>query len=71
MTKFIATECPCIGEMRERLGLKEDDTSRDKAIEAMEPESRLRLLAGWHLGDPSWAGRFIRWARTCGYEVKP
>ncbi len=58
-----------ISEMRQRLGLKEDDDSRDVLIEEMTPEQRLRLICGWHLGDSEWAETFLDWARDAGYEI--
>lgn len=36
----------------------------------MQPHDRFRHVVGWHIGDPNWAGRFIRWAKECGYEIK-
>lgn len=44
-----------VPEMRQRLGLKEDDTKRDKEIEAMKPMERVRLVFGWYLGSGDWA----------------
>lgn len=60
-----------IEDMRQRLGLDADDSSSDKRIEKMSSEERLKLLCGWHLGDPAWAHQFINWARDAGYEVTP
>lgn len=58
-----------IGEMRQRLGLKSDDKSRDDHIERLVPIERLKLLCGWHLGDPAWAHQFLNWARDAGFEI--
>jgi hypothetical protein len=59
-----------IGDMRQRLGLEEDDASRDAQIEAMPPMERLKLVCGWHLGDPGWAGHFLDWARDAGFKIE-
>lgn len=47
-----------VEEMRQRLGLDEDDKSRDAEIVAMTPIERVRLLAGWRLGSSEWADTF-------------
>jgi hypothetical protein len=47
-----------VWEMRQSLGLDENDTSRDAEIEAMTPMRRVELVVGWYLGDPKWAVRF-------------
>lgn len=47
-----------VDDLRQRLGLEPDDTSQDAIIEKMTPMQRVRMLAGWHLGDPSWADTF-------------
>jgi hypothetical protein len=60
-----------IGDMRQRLGLKADDTKLDEEIEKMSPEARLALLCGWHFGDPGWASTFIEWAKDAGFKVSP
>jgi hypothetical protein len=57
--------------VRQRLGLKENDDSRDAHIDAMEPIQLLRHVAGWNLGYPDWANTFLGWARDCGYQIKP
>jgi hypothetical protein len=59
-----------IGDMRQRLGLEPDDTSRDCHIEGMTPMERLRLLCGWNLGDPDWAQSVIAWVTYAGFTVK-
>jgi hypothetical protein len=58
-----------IGQMRQRLGLKPDDKSQDDRIEKMQPIDRLKLLCGWHLGDPAWAHQFLNWARDAGFKI--
>jgi hypothetical protein len=41
--------------LRERLGLEDDDTSRDSEINAREPMENLRELSAWEFGDSGWA----------------
>lgn len=55
-----------VEEMRQRLGLSEDDESRDKEIEAMDPLQRVRLIAGWYLGDGGWADTFREYCESQG-----
>lgn len=58
-------------DIRQRLGLDENDTSRDTEIEAMTPEKKLRAVVGWHLGDEQWANDFINWAVALGVTIEP
>ena len=58
-----------IGDMRQRLGLEEDDTRRDDEIEKMSPRDRFRLLCGWHLGHPNWAHTILDWAKDAGLKI--
>jgi hypothetical protein len=60
-----------VEEMRQRLGLEADDTSRDRQIEEMEPMERVRLLAGWTLGDPDWADTFKDFFESQGLYLAP
>lgn len=55
-----------VEEMRQRLGLDPDDTSRDKEIESMSPMDRIRLLAGWFHGDSDWAGEWKHYFESQG-----
>jgi hypothetical protein len=55
MNELTADDIVDIESMRQRLGLKEDDTSRDAFILKKTPMERVRLLAGWHHGSESWA----------------
>jgi lactam utilization protein B len=64
------TNNPYIGEMRQRLGRKEDDTSRDAEIANMTAMQRLQLLCGWHFGDPAWASSIIEWAKASGFKIE-
>lgn len=60
-----------IEEMRGRLGLEKDDTSRDKDIAAMTPHGRLELICGWTLGYSDWSDRFLSWAEDAGFKISP
>lgn len=59
-----------IKDMRGRLGLEENDTSRDAYIEGLEPIQRLRLIAGWNLGYDEWAHKIMDWVRDAGFKIK-
>lgn len=59
-------QIPYIEEMRQRLGLDENDTSKDVFIEEMDPLERVRLIAGWYLGDGSWADTFMEYFQSQG-----
>jgi hypothetical protein len=59
-----------IKQMRQRLGLKANDASCDKAIARMTPLKRLELLCGWHIGDGSWASSFLNWAEDVGFKIE-
>lgn len=43
-----------VEEMRQRLGLSKDDTSRDCDILEMSPIDRVALIAGWYAGSEQW-----------------
>lgn len=58
-----------IGKMRQRLGLKAEDASRDAGIAKMTPEERLALICGWTLGDPGWGHTFMSWAKDVGFKI--
>jgi hypothetical protein len=47
-----------VEKMRQRLGLEEDDPKKDHLIIAMTPMQRVRLIAGYVLGDSGWADEF-------------
>jgi len=55
-----------VEEMRQRLGLDENDKSKDLEIEEMEPLERVALIAGYELGDSSWAHTFKEWCESQG-----
>ena len=46
--------------LRERLGLDENDTSRDGIINNRPAITNLEELCAWEFGDPSWARWFIK-----------
>jgi hypothetical protein len=60
-----------IQEMRQRLGLQPDDTSRDVDIEKMSPTKRLSLLTGWHLGYDGWEHTILNWVEDAGFKITP
>jgi len=64
--KLTIDEIGYLEEIRQRLGLEENDNSRDESIEQMEPIERVRLLAGWFLGDGNWADTFVEWLESQG-----
>ena len=47
-----------IEEMRQRLGGNADDPTFDCDILIRSPLARVRLIAGWFLGDEEWADTF-------------
>jgi hypothetical protein len=53
-------------EMRKRLGIEQNDTSLDSEIMQMSPIDRVRLIAGWELGDPQWADTFKEYFESQG-----
>mgnify|MGYP001616372269 CR=1 FL=1 len=55
-----------VEEIRQRLGLKSDDTSRDWQIHGMTPFLRVRLIAGWYHGKPDWADTFKEYCESQG-----
>jgi hypothetical protein len=50
-----------LAAIRGRLGVEEDDPSKDEEILRMTPLQRVRLIAGWELGDEGWADTFKSW----------
>lgn len=55
--------------LRQRLGLEDDDDSKDGIIAKYSPEKIVRELSAWHLGDPRWAESFAYWMKK--YGAKP
>lgn len=53
-------------KMRQRLGLEENDTSRDEYLKGLPPFERVRIIAGWLLGDERWADNFFVWCNSQG-----
>lgn len=58
-------------KLRKRRGLEPEDKTQDDLLRQMTPENKLREVCGWELGDKSWAGQFVSWARDCGYTIEP
>jgi hypothetical protein len=52
--------------LREYSELEEDDSSQDEMLLALPPMERMEMIAGWHLGDPSWANQFKQWFENQG-----
>ena len=50
----IIAELPYIDSMRQRLGLKPNDSSKDAYIGSLSLFERVRLIAGWEHGDEGW-----------------
>jgi hypothetical protein len=55
--------------LRQRWGVEPTDDSKDNRINDLTPRKALRDVCGWHLGDPTWADTFLKWADACGFEV--
>jgi len=55
-----------VEELRQRLGLDENDTSRDEYILSLPSMRRVELLSGWYFGDEAWAGTFKEWCESQG-----
>lgn len=56
-------------KIRQREGLKKDDTSEDDRIEKMSPLRKFRRVMGWEFGSDYWADRALEWAKDCGYKI--
>lgn len=55
-----------VEEMRQRLGVGENDTSKDSTIEGMSALERVRLIAGWYHGDGAWADSYREYFESQG-----
>ena len=66
MEKMTIEEMGYANVMRQRLGLKKDDTSKDGDIEKMQPIERVRLIAGWNHGDGLWADTYKEYFESQG-----
>lgn len=60
-----------IKDMRQRLGLEPDDSSRDSDLEKMTETQKLGLIAGWHLGYSGWEHTILNWVEAAGFKVTP
>ena len=56
--------------LRGRAGLDENNKSRDERLQQQDPETALRNVVGWELGDASWATIILGWAKDCGYRIE-
>ena len=56
--------------LRGRRGLEENDTSQNGEIMAMSPESQVRQVVAWNLGDNAWANWFATVVRETGADIK-
>jgi hypothetical protein len=57
--------------LRERLGLENDDASKDYLITSRRHIDNLRELSAWEFGDPSWADWFAKKMEELGVkEIK-
>lgn len=52
--------------IRQRLGLDENDTSRDSYILEMSPMERVRLIVGWYHGSEYWADTYVGYFESQG-----
>jgi len=48
-----------LGDIRERLGIEENETFMDDKINRMDAKKIAELWSGWNLGDESWAREII------------
>ena len=56
-------------DLRKRLGLDENDSSKDELIKEREPFFNLKELCGWYLGDSSWVIEFKEWCEAVGIKL--
>ncbi len=56
-------------KIRQREGLKLNDKSQDESLKSMTPETKLRKVVSWELGDGNWADDILRWAKDCGFII--
>lgn len=52
--------------LRQRINVKENDSSQDEVINQMSPKQIVRHMAGWELGNPSWADEVAGWMKAAG-----
>jgi hypothetical protein len=55
-------------DLRERIGLENDDTSRDTEIMERLPMDNLRHLCAWEIGDSAWADWMVKRMRDLGID---
>jgi hypothetical protein len=66
MENMTVAEMGYVEEIRQRLGLERDDTSRDGEIERMSPIQRAGLVVGWFHGSESWARQYKEYFESQG-----
>lgn len=54
--------------LRQRINVKENDSSQDDRIYQMSPKHIVRHMAGWELGNPSWADVIAGWMKAAGAD---
>lgn len=59
-----------LGNLRERLGVDDDDDSKDAVIAAMTPEQQVRELVAWETGDDGLAGYVADVIIATGADVR-
>jgi hypothetical protein len=52
--------------LRKRVGLSDDDASRDADFATYSPFEKLAELVAWNLGYASWSSHFAAWSKACG-----
>jgi len=62
----INIKLPYIQDMRQGLGLHQDNNSKDEKIAAMDPFQRTKLIAIRNLKDPDLADDFKSWFESQG-----
>jgi len=56
--------------LRQRIGLAEDDSSRDAVLETFDPEFVMRELVAWEFGSAGWTGWFAQRLIDTGADIK-
>ena len=55
--------------LRQRQGLEDFDTSKDKRLLKTSPRDIVREICGWELGDHRWFDSFEQWCNWAGLEI--
>lgn len=56
--------------LRQREGLKKDDTSKDEFINAMSSLEAFGEVLIWNLGHRGWPDTIIGWMKSCGVRTE-